>query len=455
MNRKRFMVIRCLMAVTLIVLGSSAGAQVGTLDPSFGDGGIRVTHQDEVDYGRGVLVRPDGSILVGGSSGDSSFSTTDSTIWSYQDNGAPIESVAIRSEPFGCNVVPDLFLVMSDDAAGRVLASGWAQFDCGGIALDFWTVRYTPGVSVEHFERPVFYGHTDLARAILELSDGRVVAAGQAGTAGGSWDFAFAGFDVDGTLDGFGFGTGGETVVDVGAGTDIVHDLGELSDGRIVGVGTATVGGQEDAAIVRLGSDGTVDEGFGNGGVATFDLDSAEAGFWAVVVLPDDSVLAAGRRGDPDTEFVVVKLDAEGGRDPQFGSDGVVVVGFGGTSAGALAMLVQSDDKIVVAGYSEGSPGGIFTRDIAVARLHSNGVLDSAFGTGGRTLVSVGPDRGGVANAVTSDADGNYLIAGYATDIDEFSDVVLVRLVGDDAAGLLFASGFETGGYGEWSSVVP
>jgi uncharacterized delta-60 repeat protein len=102
-------------------------------------------------------------------------------------------------------------------------------------------------------------------------------------------------------------------------------------DGKIVVVGNSTVSLAQVITIYRLTSTGTLDSTFGVGGTVT---------------------LAQQQSGSMDT------------------ADGVAV---------------QSDGKIVVVGYS-GSTADTLSH-VVVARLNSNGSLDSTFGTGGIVLL--------------------------------------------------------------------
>src|SRR4051812_41103178 len=59
------------------------------------------------------------------------------------------------------------------------------------------------------------------------------------------------------------FGTAGKVSVDLG-GTDALTDVAIQADGKIVAVGSTTVGGTSDFLIVRFNSDGTQDMTFNN-----------------------------------------------------------------------------------------------------------------------------------------------------------------------------------------------
>ena len=115
-----------------------------------------------------------------------------------------------------------------------------------------------------------------------------------------------------------------------------------------------------------------------------------------------------------------------GGGGPLSGSPGALDTGFGtagkfiGTAGlgndEALAIAIQTDGKIVLAGYVF---NGI-DEDFAIIRLNPNGVLDATFGTGGVVITPVGSasDR---ATDVAIQADGKILLAGSShngTDLD-------------------------------------
>lgn len=88
----------------------------------------------------------------------------------------------------------------------------------------------------------------------------------------------------------------------------------------------------------------------------------------------------------------------------------------GGGLDQCVGTAVQADGKIVVAGTT-GITNAANGSDFAVARLNSDGALDTTFGNGtGKT--TVGFDLGGsnndVAAAVALQADGKIVVAGYA-----------------------------------------
>ena len=76
--------------------------------------------------------------------------------------------------------------------------------------------------------------------------------------------------------------------------------------------------------------------------------------------------------------------EASGQLDPRFGVRGKVLTDFSGGSIDvARALAIQSDGKMVAAGFS-GTSGTPY--DFALARYNSRGRLDREFGVGGKVL---------------------------------------------------------------------
>jgi len=105
----------------------------------------------------------------------------------------------------------------------------------------------------------------------------------------------------------------------------------------------------------------------------------------------------------------VVSAHAGGNLDPAFGEQGVVVTDFGIDDDEALALAVQADGRILLAGFSTNS----VVKDVAVARYHPDGKLDTSFQTTGFTTFAVGGGNA-MAEAIVVQADGRIVIAGTA-----------------------------------------
>jgi uncharacterized delta-60 repeat protein len=132
----------------------------------------------------------------------------------------------------------------------------------------------------------------------------------------------------------------------------------------------------------------------------------------AVAVQTDGKVVVAvyeSSSSGSKQDFVVLRYDSAGLLDQTFGNGGVARISFaksGAERAGALA--IQSDGKIIVVGYAPVKSYSAF----AVARLNSNGSLDSSFGNGGTVLFAFQNNVTASAEAVTIQANGYIVVAG-------------------------------------------
>jgi uncharacterized delta-60 repeat protein len=166
-------------------------------------------------------------------------------------------------------------------------------------------------------------------------------------------------------------------------------------------------------------SAGDPDPAFGSGGAVYYSLGSGpspSARLDAVALQPDGKILVAGRGTDANGQdsFLVARLNSDGSLDTSFAVGGVFMPQLGTGSpatSAAHAIALQPDGKIVVGGEANGSPNGFM-----LIRLNSNGTPDADFGDGGKVFAgfpSDGPDYATV-NALTVQPDGKIVAAGSA-----------------------------------------
>ena len=118
-----------------------------------------------------------------------------------------------------------------------------------------------------------------------------------------------------------------------------------------------------------------------------------------------------------------VALAASGDLDTTFSGDGKVTVDFLGRTDVAIDIALQSDGKIVAAGYSAVPSTG--NRDFALARFDPNGSLDTTFSGDGKLLT----DFGGKDEVwdVAVQSNGRIIAAGLTCDAGNNCDVALAR----------------------------
>jgi uncharacterized delta-60 repeat protein len=107
---------------------------------------------------------------------------------------------------------------------------------------------------------------------------------------------------------------------------------------------------------VRYNTNGSLDTGFGIGGIVTTPIGSD--GYWdyanALGIQSDKKILAAGSSNNGSNyDFALVRYNTDGSLDTGFGTGGKVTTPIGSSDDFALDLGIQSSDgRIVVAGYS-------------------------------------------------------------------------------------------------------
>jgi uncharacterized delta-60 repeat protein len=283
-------------------------------------------------------------------------------------------------------------------------------------------------------------------------TDGKIVAAGEMVREDvdprSVQDFALVRYHPDGTVDA-GFGNNGVVTTDFG-GMEYAPAIAIQTDGKIVVAGTVNspcpcVG--VAFALARYNSNGTLDTQFaGTGKVTTLvDGDSSARG---VVIAPDGKIVAVGTTGNGD--FALVRYQPGGTVDAGFGNGGKVITDFGIGGSRAEDIVIQ-DGKIVVAGSVSTFGTSYLDRpslNFAVARYHSNGSLDTAFGVLGKVVTDFDGDDSGNSVAIQGD---KIVVGGWSLQPGQErteSDFALARYNADGTLddGLLNGGGFGTGG---------
>ncbi|MFL6276433.1 MAG: hypothetical protein ACJ74G_14680 [Blastocatellia bacterium] len=385
----------------------AAQSVAGHLDGTFGAGGVvTLDVQGLDDEATGVLVQPDGKVVVAGRSGSS----------------------------------------LSEFVVARCLADGWRDEGFGDLGR----------------ARIAIIGQFSYANALARTSDGKLIVGGDVLLSNGGQQVALVRLNDDGQLD-TSFGQFGKVIGPLeeryatvsahlqkmvvepdgkllvmvlyyffgsSSGSPVLYRLqanGSLDptfffgayaddlmiqpDGKIV---TAGLG----VSVQRLHPDGRIDVSFGNsfGTVRLNDLLSLGlAASPAIALTADGKLLVAfslyRRGGSLESDFALVRLNTDGSLDTSFGTNGMTIADVA-TNDHVKELLVQPDGKILLAGYAgTDSPATrvILQASVALLRFNADGMIDEGF------KADPLPDdtRGlSVANAITLQTDGRIVIAG-------------------------------------------
>jgi len=202
-------------------------------------------------------------------------------------------------------------------------------------------------------------------------------------------------------------------LTDVGEGTfEAAHAIAVQQDGKIVAVGVSTpaVGPSADFALVRYEPTGRIDRRFGDNGRVLTDFTGTGSTDEAFAVAIDSIgriVVAGYCSSNIGFDFAVARYNPDGTPDITFNSTGTILTNFGGSDT-AMAVAIDSNDKIVVAGFS--NAGG--TYDFAVVRYNVDGTPDTTFNGTGHVLTDVGIASGDFGTAAVIQPDGKIVVGG-------------------------------------------
>jgi len=278
----------------------------GSLDRSFGNGGIVTTTFPEGSYAFDVALQPDGKIIAAGTVfvdfNPGEMSDTDFALARYN----------------------------SDGSLDTTFGNG------GMVTTDF-------------------FGNKDDAFSILIQPDGKIVAVGSANDPATFYDFAAARYLSNGTIDTT-FGVAGKVSTDFGdQNFDRARSAALQADGKIVAAGFAISqnGGVQNFAVARYTSNGVLDTTFSRDGKTQIDFGNCCQSATKVLLQSDGKIITVGGSNGESSEddFLLARLNSRGSLDATFGVGGEVRTSFGDLNGGANGATLQSDGKIVAVGF--------------------------------------------------------------------------------------------------------
>jgi uncharacterized delta-60 repeat protein len=422
----------------------------GTLDASFGNGGrLNTDFPQGTSSGAALVIQPDGKIVVAGQAIDpASPSLSGFALVRYNPNGA------LDTSFDGDGRVVTLFGYSYSGAADIVLQPD-GKLVVAGTSLDptqvspaqppstyvFAIARYNTDGSLDTSFDGDGRVTTDIpgltgerAQAVAIQANGRIVAAGIGAAA-----FVLTRYNTNGSLDsgaaadstpGDSFGSSGFVNTAFGGIDEDVRALAIQPDGKIIAAGQTRSSGfsgnnnQDNFALARYNSDGSLDNTFDTDGKVTTDFGLVDKAS-DVIVQPDGRIVAAGNSrtdaglvnncvSDCQSFFSLARYNPNGSLDNTFDGDGRVLTDIGGgryNNLGAFSVALQTDGRIIAAGEAT-SAGQL---DFGVARYNMDGSLDTAnFGTGGMVTTDFPLNQERLKGLVIQ-ADGKIVAVGRMT----------------------------------------
>ncbi len=416
---RKSIILSALAAATL-----PAAAAPGSSDTAFNTTGFATASYGGTESGNAVAIAPDGKIVVVGST--NTLGHNDIAVLRYNPNGTLDTTFSSDG-----GVITDIGVGSEDfgtavavQANGKILVAGYSNVN---DLNDFVVLRYNVDGSLDTFfggggKITTDFFNDDRATSIAIQPDGKIVVGGYEITDNN--DFAVARYNSDGSLDTT-FSTDGKFDFTFGA-TDICQSIALQPDGKIVMAGYTDDLGTDDFAVARLNANGTQDTSFDTDGELTTQFILGDQAT-SVVIQPDGKILVGGSSSIGLAAFAIARYTPTGALDTSFSGDGKVIQNFVGEDR-STSMVLQKDGKIVMGGYTKAGAGD---NDFALARFTPSGVLDPTFGTAGQRIIDVFPSSEDLANAMALQADGRLVLAGTVN--SDFAVARLNMLVRSDA----------------------
>jgi uncharacterized delta-60 repeat protein len=271
------------------------------------------------------------------------------------------------------------------------------------------------------------------ASSVAIQADGKIVVAGASINAGLDSDVALARYNVNGSLDA-NFGQAGIVTTNVSgriSSNEWVKGVAIQNDGKIIVVGYSQKYGDPSKGmiILRYDTNGNLDSSFSGTGIVQL-IDPVKDLFIKAVALQSDGKIVVAGGVNCTNRFtagfctMVKRFNSDGSVDTSFnGPDNYRV---DGSTQGAQGITLQSDGKVLVVGTRDTGNGD----ELTVARYKGDGQLDSSFGSGGISTVTIGFDVGSYNNgsSITLQSDGSIFVAGTAHSNRENNHFTLTKL---------------------------
>jgi uncharacterized delta-60 repeat protein len=388
----------------------------GDFDVSFGTNG-KILHSAPI-YSNGILgiaIQNDGRILAVGSKNYLKYFVmrlnSDGSIDNTFGSGGIVED-SLLGEAWGHDV--------KIDVTGKILITGYTRYWNAGWLEDMFVARLLQdgsydntfgnnGIFVANTSQPNPPTQRSYGKKIIPLLDGSILIGGTFDygtsvnpdfavfkiTPSGQFDYSFgvngyAYFDVSGTdalteifIQGDGrilltgktfnpvivpiirintdgsldnsFGTNGIKLIDFGTACQSGISISQVENGKILLSGSRGPCANQDLFVSRLDSNGQVDISFGNNGFSFFDNGNSEA-MRSMVVFPDKNIILTGTSG---TDILLVCFDSVGSINSSFANTGSLIVDFSGNNDNAWCSIMQTDGKLLISGMSTDIPNNL------------------------------------------------------------------------------------------------
>ena len=290
----------------------------GSLDPAFDeDGKVAVNFGARSAYCRDLAIQPDGKIIVVGQIEPDSSDGFSFALARFNQDGSLDPSFGtgglVITDLGGPNDGAQAVALQSD---GRIVVAGrTGNFP----SFDFAVVRYDPSGTLDpSFDQDgkvtIDFGGDEEASDIVLQTDGKILVVGATQTADTGSDFALTRLNTDGSLDTQGldpyldapFGMAGKVVTDFDGEHDEATSVVLEPSGNILVAGPVSrpeSGDDSDFGLARYRIDGSLDPSFGFGGKVITAFTADEDRPHDLALQRDGRIVVAGVLIDHTDDF--------------------------------------------------------------------------------------------------------------------------------------------------------
>lgn len=340
----------------------------GSLDNSFGSSGVAMTDiAGNTDAARAMTLMSDGRIVVAGSAlvggrtqmAVARYTTSGALDTTFDVDGKTTTSFSAGvSDASGVVVLPD----------GSIVVGGSAMTLLNGNR-DFGAVKYHADGSLDTtfgsggwsvFDMG---GDSDSTHALALRADGKILLVGDNfDSNSGLSDFAIARLNANGSLDGA-FGSAGRVLTDFNGEIDEAMSIALQADGHFIVAGFAQLDGMSSFAVARYEAGGSLDANFAGGKLmVAFDSESVAN---AVAVDASGKIVLGGFTANElgDEDFALARLQVQSNLAPIAKPGGPYSVSFGGSIMLSGLDSIDPDGSIASYEWDFNYDGHTFTTD--------------------------------------------------------------------------------------------
>lgn len=317
----------------------------GTLDNTFGLGGIVITPIEPRSEGSSLAIQNDGKIIVGGFSDwfiNIARYTVDGILDSTFGNGG----IVITDLPGFYSERCKSVAIQSD---GKILLGGYAQHNNNDNSY-FILLRYNEDGTLDSSfgTEGQVVGIEGRCYSIAVQSDGKILLGGSS-----NLNFAVARYTTTGLLDNT-FGQEGIANTVIGNSSE-ANSIAIQSDGNILlGGYSYSNNTSSDFTLARYNLNGVLDNTFGTNGIVITSFGNASSIANAIGLEENGKIIMAGNSFDDSnfSGFALVQYESNGSLDASFGNNGKVITSIESFNNDATSLTVQNDGKVVLGGYT-------------------------------------------------------------------------------------------------------